>query len=98
MRIYLDTNCFIPAVEGKGPLHDAVARLIGLGDDRAGLLVTSELTLAELLVAPLEKKQDTVVTTYLELVNPRPGLDVVPVDRSIIILAARIRSEDKTLK
>jgi predicted nucleic acid-binding protein len=98
MRVYLDTNAFIPAVEGQGPLHDAMERLFGIGDDRTGLLVTSELTLAELLVAPLARKQDKVVATYLELIDPRPGLDVMPISRRIIILAAQKRAADKSLK
>ena len=98
MRIYLDTNVFIPAVEGSGRLQDILKGLLEIGDEHAGLLVTSELTLAEVLVIPLEQRQTEAVTTYLELIASRPGLDVVPVSRNMIILAAHIRSADKTIR
>src|SRR3954464_14764401 len=81
MRIYVDTNLFIPAVEGRGPLRDVIGKLLGMSDENAGLFVTSELTLAEVLVVPFEKNQENVIATYLELIHSRPGLDVISVDR-----------------
>jgi predicted nucleic acid-binding protein len=95
MRIYLDTNLFIPAVEGRGPLRDVIGKLLGMADENAGLFVTSELTLAEVLVVPFEKNQENVIATYLELIHSRPGLDVISVDREILVLAARIRAGSK---
>ena len=95
MRIYLDTNAFIPAVEGSDPLRNAMESLLSIGDVRTGILVTSEITLAEFLISPLEKGQSTVATAYMELIDPRPGLEVVPVNRNVLILAAHIRSTTK---
>jgi predicted nucleic acid-binding protein len=99
MRIYLDTNVLVLAVEGSDAddLHRALWELMS---HNPGLLqlVTSELSLAEVLVKPLELGLAKVASTYCELVTDRAGLGVIPVDRDILILAARIRGDDRSIK
>jgi predicted nucleic acid-binding protein len=123
MRIYLDTNVFVMAVEHVGEVNTLVQKLMDAGERHPGLLVTSELTLAEALVRPFQLRRDknlasmldpsgrlgpdvnpvfltpnTLAGAYADLVVERPGLEVVPVDRTILILSAFHRADDKSIK
>lgn len=100
MRIYLDTNIFVLAVEGRNedPARDALWRLMSMSDDTSRFLVTSELSIAELLVKPLDLGLATVASTYCDIVANGGGLSVVPVDRSVLVLAAHIRKDDTSIK
>jgi predicted nucleic acid-binding protein len=55
-------------------------------------IVTSELALAEVLVMPMRTGNAALVNHYIEAVSSREYLDVVPVNRDIIIGSARLRS------
>ena len=115
MRIYLDANVFVAAIERTDRPSKLVQELLKLGKANPGMLVSSELTLAELLVKPLQALSaglnlpkdaggsivltpGTLATLYCDLIEQGPGLEVVPVDRSILILAAYRRAEDATIK
>ena len=102
MRIYLDTNVFISAVEARDndESRAAIWRLLSLSEQHGSLLTTSVLSLAELLVRPLELNQDALVSTYIDLLEPgdRRGLSVVPIGKEVLILAAHIRKDDKSIK
>jgi predicted nucleic acid-binding protein len=89
---YLDTNLFIYAVEGYEPEQDFVRELFAALDRGEFAAATSELTLAELLVKPFELGREDVVSAYTELLRPSDRLAVVPVDRLILIEAARQRA------
>ena len=87
-RTYLDTNIFIYAVEGYEPEQAFMRELLAALDAKAFGAVTSEFTLAELLVKPLELGREDVVAAYIDLVQPSDQVAVLPVDRSILIEAA----------
>ena len=91
-RVYLDANVFIYHLEAT-PAYSAVVCAIFDGCDR-GLLraVTSELTLAEVLVAPLRKADQALVAAYEAMLTASPKLEVVPVDRAILVEASRLRA------
>lgn len=93
MLLYLDTNVFVQALEGLGPLAEIVWRLLESGEGGRNSLVTSELALAEVLVKPLERQEATLASRYLDLIQSSDGLFVAPVDRSILIRAAHIRKD-----
>jgi predicted nucleic acid-binding protein len=89
---YLDTNIFIYAVEGYEPEQDFVRGLFAAIDRSELAAVTSEFTLAELLVKPFELGRHDVAAIYVELVRHSARLSVAPLDRSILIEAARQRA------
>ena len=68
-RIFWDTNLFIYFLEGSGPLALATKRLrtamLGRGDQ----LLTSTLTLGEILVKPLEKGDGVRSRVYEEAIR-----------------------------
>lgn len=100
MRVYCDANVFIEALEGEGPLARALDALFSSVARKSLTLVTSALTLAEILQKPLEDGDRTLVTAYLVLLsNDRSGLvETVDVERAILVDAALIRARKKSLK
>ena len=91
--VYLDTNLIVYAVEGfdeHRAFLEGLFRLIDAGQTTA---VTSELTLAEALVRPLEAGHDDVIKLYDNLLQNSERLGFLPIDRSILLEAARYRAE-----
>jgi len=88
-RIYLDTNFVIRFVESE---DFALLRVIEHAG--AGLLdlFTSELTLAEVLVGPLKANDAKLAAQYEEFLTTDEVLEVVPIDRAILLESARIRA------
>ena len=93
MRYYLDTNVVISVVEAAGRLAETQTRFIAGIDDASIAAVTSELTLAECLVQPFADKNAAAVEAYLLFLNGRRNLPVVPINRHILTVAARLRTE-----
>src|SRR4051794_5420079 len=90
--VYLDTNIFIYAVEGYEPEAAFLRELFAALERGRFAAVTSELTLAELLVKPFELGREDVVSAYTDLLEPSGRLAVVPVDRAVLVKAARHRA------
>jgi predicted nucleic acid-binding protein len=91
-RVYLDTNVFIYAVEGLeafAPMLAALFARMEAGEIRAS---TSELALAEALAKPIEAGREDVVRVYEAMLTPSGWLSVLPVDRAVLIEAARLRA------
>jgi|SRR5580658_4911247 predicted nucleic acid-binding protein len=68
-RIFWDTNLFIYLFEGQGPLHTRVVEMRRAMLERGDLLVTSALTLGEILVKPVEHKDADLAAKYEEAVT-----------------------------
>ena len=68
-RIFWDTNLFIYLFEGDGPLHKRVIGLRQAMLDRGDQLVTSALTLGEILVKPLERGDGGLASKYEEAIT-----------------------------
>lgn len=63
-RVYLDTNVFVYAVEGYPHFAEELRALFHAIDHGQLAAVTSELTLAEVLVKPLADKNDDLWRLY----------------------------------
>jgi len=92
VRVYVDTNVLIPAMEGTGDDASQVARLIDLGARAKLELITSEMTLSEVLVVPIRRDDDILVDAYLTLLMREPVFTLVPVTRDILVESSRIRA------
>jgi predicted nucleic acid-binding protein len=97
-RIYLDTNVFIAAYEARGARSDHAWWILDAVETGEFLAVTSELTLAEVLVGPLQDGDEELAGHYHNIVASDDGLDVAPVDRKVLIEAAMLRSFSRSLK
>lgn len=89
-RVYLDTNVFIYVVEGSeehAPFLEGLFALLEAGELST---VTSELTLAEVLAKPFEEGRTDIAQAYEEMLVTSTGLSVMPVERAILVEAARL--------
>lgn len=91
--VYLDTNVLVYAVEGFDEHEAFIDELFRSIDARQLDAVTSELTLAEVLVKPLEIGRQDVADLYTELVRNSDRLSVLPIDRPVLLSAAHYRAE-----
>lgn len=100
MRIYCDTNVIIRVVEGP---DEATRPFISVVEDAAqvGLvLLTSELSLSELLVKPLKDRDEALAATYAALISGggSGGFETFPVNRDVLVRAAEVRVRKPSLK
>jgi predicted nucleic acid-binding protein len=89
--VYLDTNVFIYSVEQVAPYAEALRPLfrdVARGGTRA---TTSEITLAETLVQPFRTLDARLQVAFEDALSV-PGLSVVPVSRTVLLHAARLRA------
>jgi len=93
LRHYLDSNVIISVVEATSAYGVAQSRFIGQIDAGEVEAVTSELTLAECLVKPLAERNLNAVKAFMAFLDGRQELPVLPIDRAILLNAARLRAE-----
>jgi predicted nucleic acid-binding protein len=93
-RIYLDTNVFIFLIEGEPSVAEPLLELFEMLAGRPLVAWTSEITIAETLAPPrragalpLAEKQ----SKYLDLLIHSNIVQLVPVDRDILIRTAELR-------
>lgn len=90
--VYLDTNVFVYAIEGFAEYRAFLTELFTAIDRGEVAAVTSELTLAEVLVKPLQRGRDDMVAAYEEMLQTSAHLVVAPIDRATLFAAAEQRA------
>jgi predicted nucleic acid-binding protein len=97
-RIYIDANVFIAAFETRSARSDHAWWILRAIEADEFVAVTSELTLAEILVGPMRDGDDELVDHYCDILASGDGLEVAAVDRKVLIEAAMLRSMTRSLK
>lgn len=92
-RVFWDTNLFVYLLEG-GPRADRVRELRTRMAERGDRLVTSSLTLGELLVKPVALSPDAAAAHERAV---RQTAEVLPFDDRAALAYARIR-QDRSIK
>jgi predicted nucleic acid-binding protein len=95
-RIFFDTNLFIYLLEDSGARGAKVSGILERISGRRDELLTSTLTLAEVLVKPLSVGDIVWADRYEKLLNT-PGVSLLAFDRASARIYAQLR-QDKTLK
>jgi predicted nucleic acid-binding protein len=95
-RIFFDTNLFIYLLEDSGARGAKVSGILERISSRRDELLTSTLTLAEVLVKPLSLGDIVWADRYEKLLNT-PGVSLLSFDRASARIYAQLR-QDKTLK
>jgi predicted nucleic acid-binding protein len=95
-RVFFDTNLFIYLVDSQGERHARVKSILARMSERRDELLTSAITLAEVLVKPLAAG-DTAWADRYEKMLDTPGVSVLPFDRACARVYARLR-QDPSLK
>ena len=91
-RVYLDTNIIVYAVEGYETSASPIKSLLqGLTSGKI-IAVTSELTVAEVLVKPKRDGNAKLEEAYVRFLVPTKSLRNSVVSREIIEAAAGIRA------
>ncbi len=94
--VYLDTNPIIYLTEGNTAFEQSLGAFFERVEATGARLVTSELALMEVLVRPLRERDDALIARYERLFDTL--LDAMPVSREVLLLAAHLRAETKSLK
>lgn len=98
-RLYLDTNVFIRAFEGKDDVATALRAMLTSHPDAAEpFLITSELTSMELLVQPYRERDEQLIQTYENWSISNDYLEVAPIVRPVLKHAAMIRAQYPSIK
>jgi predicted nucleic acid-binding protein len=91
-RIFWDTNLFIYMLEGGGELMHRTQEVLVRMTARRDELITSALTVGEVLVKPLEKGQRDMAIRYEHFFSS-PGVRIVDFDRVAAGLYAGVRTD-----
>lgn len=97
-KVYLDANVFIYAVESPSGYRQIASSLFTAIEKGSLIAVTSELTLGEVLVMPFAKGARSLIELYKTILVTRKSLQVNIVSREILVAAAKLRAEYKSLK
>ncbi|HMC60541.1 MAG TPA: PIN domain-containing protein, partial [Candidatus Solibacter sp.] len=95
-RIFWDTNLFIYLLEGSGDLFQHTQRVLSRMAARKDELITSTLTLGEVMAKPLELGQKDIAVRYERFLSS-PGVQLVSFDRDAARIFARLRA-DRTIR
>ena len=94
-RIFWDTNLFVYLLEDKGELTERTVLLRERMVERNDELLTSALTLGELLVKPMEAGNDFLVRRYEQAIAA--AATVIPFDQAAASVFAAVR-RDRTIR
>ena len=94
-RVFWDTNLFIYLLEGAGAHATRVKALRQKMLERGDQLLTSTLTLGEVLVKPLEQGKEELARKYHEAITATSVL--IPLDVKAARIYAALRS-DRSLR
>jgi len=95
-RIFWDTNLFLYLLEGAGDPFRHTQRVLTRMATRKDELITSTLTLGEVLAKPLELGLNDLAIRYERFLS-LPGVRLVGFDRDAARIFARIRT-DRTIR
>lgn len=90
-RIFWDTNLFIYLLEDKGELTERVVSLRQRMVERRDQLLTSALTLGEILVKPLKDGDDALAEQYEQAITA--SAEVLPFDAATATRFATVRRD-----
>ena len=92
-RVYIDTNVLIYIVEGIEPFRSQLGLLVEALDAGGLQGVTSDLTIAEVMVKPFARKDQRYITEYSRLLSGASMLEMRSVDRTVLEHSAKLRAE-----
>jgi uncharacterized protein len=90
--VYLDANGFIYSIERIDPYRSVLDTLWQTVSTRQITVVTSELTLLEVLVKPLKVGDVTTATLFRTVLQHTPEVQMLPITQPILEEAAKLRA------
>ena len=92
-KIYLDANIIIYLMEGFEPFTPILSSLLKAIEAGQITCVTSEMTVAEVLVRPFKQDAVELVKVYTDALNDKRLLTLQPVAYQTLMDAAFVRAE-----
>jgi len=90
--VYLDTNSFIYSVERIDPYRTILDILWQSVSAEQVKVVTSELTLLEVLVKPLRVGNTLLASIYRAVLQTAPDVQMLPITQPVLEEAAKLRA------
>lgn len=97
-RAYLDTNVFIYALNGFPAYAPTLTALFSAVDSDDLSVVTSELTLAELLIIPFRHENTEEERRCRMILHPRRSLSLRPIGVDVFEAMARLRATSPAMR
>ncbi|MFZ2906909.1 MAG: type II toxin-antitoxin system VapC family toxin [Cyclobacteriaceae bacterium] len=91
-RIFFDTSPFIYYIEENVSYLETLTSLFKRNDAGEFQIVTSSLTLTEVLILPLRQQANFIVSEYEQILLHSPFIFVAPINTAIAKRAAEIRA------
>ncbi len=89
---YLDANAFVYTVERIDPYRAVLDSFWSDVQASGATVVTSELTLLEVLVKPLKASDALLETAFRTVLETSPDVRMLPVSRAVLERAAHLRA------
>jgi predicted nucleic acid-binding protein len=95
LRVYLDTNTIIYAMEGVSEFENLQSGLLDALDRGKVTAVTSELTMLEVVTGPRRTGNRQLESAYRGFLLPSPVMAIMPVSRAVIEQAIDLRGQHR---
>lgn len=95
-QVYLDANILIRMVESAPDDRAAIRSALAPHVEQGAVFITSQLSLAEVLVHPIRKKDSARIARYQRLLTDFVAAQ--PVSREVLLTAARLRAQTPALR
>jgi len=89
-KVFVDTNLFVYLIEENGQYMDQIGRLLRFLSEEKYTIVTSTLTLGEILTKPYRDNRIDLVERYKVFFS---GLELIGLNSEIAAMFARIRAD-----
>lgn len=93
LRIYLDTNILIYAFEGVPEFQAQALEVLKTAESNGAQIVVSQLIYVELFPKLVREGRTDLIEIYHSFFEDEGLLEVLPVDRSVIDTAIKIRAD-----
>jgi uncharacterized protein len=90
--VYLDANSIIDSVERIEPYRSLLRPLWHAAGPNSFRVVTSDLTLLEVLVRPIRTGNATLARGFRRLLQSSPDIRLLPISHSVLERAAKLRA------
>ncbi len=91
-KVFFDTSAFIYFIEEKEPYFKSLKILFEANKTGDFQIVTSPLTLTEVLVLPLRQKKGHLVNEHKDIITNSPFVFLQSIDVGTAVVAAKIRA------
>jgi predicted nucleic acid-binding protein len=91
--LFLDTAPLIYFIEGSTAYQPNLKKLFAAFDKGDFSIITSALTILEVLVQPIKLNRQDLVDKYRQILSPASGIEIIDMSSAIAYRAAELRAK-----